>query len=147
MNKETIKFLKDRAIGRLSYWYLASPYSKWDAGQEDAFERAADYAAILIRRGIPVFCPIAHSHSIAKIGPLDGLSHELWMTQDWPLVRASCGIIICPMFGWNESLGVVQEIQWADKLGLPVMLWEYRSDREVVTQLLPHNLADYGVML
>ena len=60
-------------------WYLASPYSLYAQGTETAFKEACRAAAELIRRGIVVFCPIAHSHVIAEHGHLDALDHRLWL--------------------------------------------------------------------
>lgn len=49
--------------------YLATPYSKYPRGIEAAFVDASRLAACLVRLGISVYSPIAHTHPIAiRIG-------------------------------------------------------------------------------
>lgn len=59
----------------MSFYYLATPYSRYAAGIEAAFQAASEQAAILVRHGIPVFCPIAHTHPIAIHGDIDPFDH------------------------------------------------------------------------
>ena len=49
------------------FWYLASPYSKYPEGTQAAFEMACWQAGLLIRAGVPVFSPIAHSHPHIRV--------------------------------------------------------------------------------
>lgn len=55
----------------MSYWYLASPYSKYPAGIEAAFQDICKQTALLIRHKIPVYSPIAHTHPVAIHGEID----------------------------------------------------------------------------
>ena len=45
--------------------YLATPYSKYHRGQDEAFIAAANIAGRLIARGLDVFSPIVHGHPLA----------------------------------------------------------------------------------
>ena len=105
------------------FWYLASPYSAWDS-QDEAFEEAARWAAFLVRAGVGIFCPITHTHPIAKHGELDPLSHEIWLSADEPFIRASEGLIVAPMEGWQDSVGIKHEYDRFQDLGKPVYLLE-----------------------
>lgn len=102
------------------YWYLATPYTKYPKGHQAAADDACKIAAALMKRGIIIFCPIAHSHSIALHG-LDNVDAAMWEAFDKPLLDACCGVIVAEMYGWKESYGVQHEISEAVKAGKPVM--------------------------
>jgi hypothetical protein len=95
----------------MSFWYLATPYSKYHAGIETAFVLAAQTAASLVRAGIPVYSPIAHTHPIAVHGQIDPLDHGIWLPADEPFMRAACGLIVLCAQGWKESRGIAHEIE------------------------------------
>jgi hypothetical protein len=92
------------------FWYLATPYSKYHGGIYEASRAASREAAVLIRAGVPVFCPIAHSHPIAINGGLDPLDHKIWLPACQPMMDAAGGLIVCMLSGWQESVGVEHEI-------------------------------------
>lgn len=113
-----------KALG--GYFYLASPYSKHPKGMEYAFRAVSAAAAHLIKSGIPVFCPIAHSHPIAKYGSIPAESHDIWLPADEPLMRAATGIIVCKLEGWESSYGVNYEIDVFTEQGKPVFHMEWQ---------------------
>lgn len=104
-----------------SFWYLATPYTKYPGGPEVAFEHACCVAAWFMERGIPVFSPIAHTHPVSQQIEPECNTHEFWMRQDEPLMRAACGLIVVRMVGWEESAGVAQEIKRFRWMGKPVL--------------------------
>lgn len=108
----------------MSFFYLATPYSKYTAGLEAAFQEAAKQAAVLTRAGIPVFSPIAHTHPVAIHGNLDPLDHSIWLEADRTFMEAARGIIVCKMQGWDESYGVKFEIEAFERMGKPVFYME-----------------------
>lgn len=103
------------------FFYLATPYSKWKGGLDDAFGLAAREAARLMRRGIPVFSPIAHSHPIAVHGGIDPLSHDFWLPADAPMMAAATGLIVLRADGWEQSYGIGEEIKAFKAAGKPVL--------------------------
>lgn len=103
-----------------TFWYLASPYSKYPNNIADAYETVSGVAAKLIESGLDVFCPIAYSHPIALHGDLDPLDHKLWMRLDQPFMDAASGLLVCMMPGWEESIGVAYEIEQFKVAGKPV---------------------------
>lgn len=105
-----------------TFWYLASPYARYCEGKEQAYKVACQYAHDLIRSGVPVFSPIAHSHSIATVCEMDKDSHDLWMPQDLAILRGANGVLIAPMAGWRFSKGVAMEIDMARELGKPIYI-------------------------
>lgn len=76
------------------FWYLASTYSVHPNGLQKAFLDACEFTAILIKAGVPVFSPIAHSHPVAIHGGIDPYSHDIWLPADKPLMDAAGGIIV-----------------------------------------------------
>lgn len=99
--------------------YLASPYSKYVRGHAAAALEVGAIAAALMRAGVPTFCPIAHGHAIAAKYDLP-LAHEFWMDMDEPMMRSAWMCVVATMEGWQESRGVLQEIETFSKMGKTV---------------------------
>jgi hypothetical protein len=103
----------------VSFYYLATPYSKYPAGIVQAHADACAQAALLVKAGIPVYSPIAHTHPIAIEGRLDPYDHELWLEADRTFMEAAKGLIVCEMEGWQESYGIECEIKYFAQAGKP----------------------------
>lgn len=108
----------------MTFWYLASPYSKYPSGIFHAHIAACKQAALLIKAGVSVYSPIAHSHSIAEHGGLDPLDHDIWLPADKPTAEAAGGLIVLKLEGWSRSFGITQEIEWFAERGLPIVYME-----------------------
>lgn len=117
----------------MSFWYLASPYSKYTGGLEAACHLAAFNAGLLIEQGVLVFSPIAHSHTIARAAAMNPLSHDIWMPVDMPFVQAAHGLIVLMLPGWRESYGVNLELEHFEAAGKPVI---YMFSGKVPAKLL-----------
>jgi Domain of unknown function (DUF1937) len=115
------------------YYYLATPYSKYKTGINAAFLMACEIAARLISIGVPVFCPIAHSHPIALLGGLEPLSHDIWLPADKPLMDGAAAMIVYMADGWDESYGVKVEIEHFRKAGKQVF---YLSPGAIAAEFL-----------
>ena len=76
------------------FWYLATPYSKWAAGIDDAALMAARIAGSLARYRVAVFSPIAHSHAVAMASGIDPRDHTIWIPLDDPFMDAARGLIV-----------------------------------------------------
>ncbi|MCW2242253.1 DUF1937 family protein [Azospirillum canadense] len=118
----------------MSFWYLATPYSLYAGGIDAAFRAACEQAAILLRSGIAVLSPIAHSHPISIHGGIDPLSHAIWLKADAPFMAAANGLIVCKLPGWTESYGVAEEIKAFEAMGKRV---HYMQPGVVPAALLP----------
>lgn len=94
------------------FWYVATPYSKYPEGREQAYIDACKAASYLIKSGLRVFCPIAHSHAISEHGGVDPNSHEIWLGQDLAFWHSAHGMIVAQMPSWEISHGVNVEIAW-----------------------------------
>lgn len=99
-------------------WYLAAPYSDKDHYLERArFEMINIAAADLLRSGMLVFSPISMSHPIAERSPIGG-NFESWKRLDEEMLRRCDGIAVLHLEGWDKSVGVAAEIEYARTLSL-----------------------------
>jgi hypothetical protein len=90
--------------------YVASPYSKYPLGIEEAFMTVSGLTASLIEKGVKAYSPIAHTHPIAIHGCLDPLNHDFWLPFDQTMIDLSDALVVCTMEGWQHSKGVRYEI-------------------------------------
>lgn len=98
------------ALGLLDgYIYLGSPYSKYAAGHDAAARDVAECAAALMSKGLPIYAPIPHGHSITMAGGLPK-DWDFWKRQCDPMIDAAAALIVLTMDGWQESVGLTYEI-------------------------------------
>jgi len=111
--------------------YLASPYSHpCPVVRHARFAAVCRQAAEMLRCGIPVFSPIAHSHAIAAHDlPLDW---AFWHRFDRPFIEICSEMWVLTLDGWQESRGVQAEIALARELEKPVVLVEPMNDQTPV---------------
>jgi hypothetical protein len=112
----SLEFLR----GIVPFVYLATPYSKYPAGQEAAYRDASTAAAELVRQNIPVFCPIAHTHPIAVYGNIDLLDLSIWLPADKPFIDLAGAIAVVQMEGWYVSNGITHEIATFRRQSKPI---------------------------
>jgi nucleoside 2-deoxyribosyltransferase len=116
--------------------YLASPYTHSDVQvREWRFREACRAAAGLLRAGITVFSPIAHSHPIAAFGM--PTSWDFWSQVDRDYLSRCDALAVLTLPGWRESVGVQAEIGLAGQLGLPVV-FVAPSDLDLEDRDPPH---------
>jgi hypothetical protein len=107
---------------RHGFYYVATPYSKWPGGMNDAAAHAAAISARLLSKGIYIYSPIAHSHAIALHSTLDPADHSIWLPLDEQFMETAFGLLVIDMPGWRDSYGVNEEIKWFRKHDKPVYL-------------------------
>ena len=96
--------------------YLACPYSHLDKTvMEDRFERVCEKAAELMEMGYIVFSPISHTHRIKEY-TVYGNKWEFWKKQDFPFIEWCDEFHILCLDGWKESVGVKDELDYANLL-------------------------------
>ncbi|HUT57895.1 MAG TPA: DUF1937 family protein [Phycisphaerae bacterium] len=100
--------------------YLAAPYSSKDPSvRRRRFRASCKAAAVMLRKGLMVFNPLAHSVPIAAAG-LDDMDHDFWMRVDRPYLEWCHMVMVLTLDGWRESRGVSMEIAQARALHKPV---------------------------
>jgi hypothetical protein len=115
--------------------YLATPYSKYHAGQQKAFEDAASLAGRIVNRGVFVFSPIAHGHPMFQFGEVPN-NQVLWGKFNG-LFEAACGaILMAQMDGWRQSQGMSDERHKFWKANKPIFFLDPEDLRVDVRPLL-----------
>lgn len=102
----------DPEIKSANLCYLATPYSKFPGGITAAFEAACAIAGELLKQGVKVYSPIAHTHPIATYAEIDPLDHNIWLPFDEAMMVAADVIVVARLPGWEESRGVAHEIEF-----------------------------------
>lgn len=98
-------------LSKVGLVYLATPYSKYEAGLENAANDAAKVSAKLLQAGVAVYSPIVYTHQLAMHGNIDPLDHSLWLPFDQPFMDACNCLCVAMMDGWKESYGIDHEIK------------------------------------
>jgi hypothetical protein len=107
--------------------YLATPYSRYAWGIGAAYVDACKLASALIKHGVSVYSPIAHTHGIAIFGGLEPLNVQMWLKFDESMMRACDALVVGQLLGWAESYGVSQEIAYFDRTKKPVFFLDPSS--------------------
>ena len=105
-----------------TYWYLATPYSKYPAGMDEAARLAAVAAAWFVKHGIPVFSPIVHTHPIAQHGGINPADHTIWLPADEIFMDLASGLVVVQMETWDTAYGVGVERKLFASQGKPEIL-------------------------
>lgn len=101
-------------------YYIGSPYSLYMEGTDKACEDVSRLCSRLMERGLIVFSPIAHGHTITKCGKLDPFDGAFWIKVDEVFLSVCDALIVAELPGWKESEGVTWEIDAASEAGKPV---------------------------
>jgi Domain of unknown function (DUF1937) len=115
-----------RLYPRKGFLYLATPYSGWPSGVDHACFVAADLAGRLVKHGLRVYCPIVHSHVIAKTAQIDPRS-PVWLEMDKAFVDAAQAMLIGDLDGWRMSKGIKQELDWFVEAEKPCYLLDPKT--------------------
>lgn len=98
-------------------YYLATPYSHaCKYTQECRYLDTLWVAARLVQEGITLIEPIAMSHQQAQRFGLPS-SFEFWRERDHRLIECVDEVLVCMLEGWDQSVGVLDEIDYAAKIG------------------------------
>jgi hypothetical protein len=98
--------------------YLASPYSHPDTSvREVRFQEVCRAAAHLMKAGLHVFSPIAHTHPISLAGKLPG-DWEYWKAYDETVLASCFALAVLKLDGWDQSKGIQGEVDIARRLRL-----------------------------
>ncbi|MCL2119653.1 MAG: DUF1937 family protein [Planctomycetaceae bacterium] len=100
--------------------YLACPYSHSDeAVRQQRYHLACRAAAKLMKAGIVVFSPLANTVPAIEFGGLE-LSHHGFLRLDLPMLRRCDELLVLCLDGWQESIGVQQELAEAIVFQKPI---------------------------
>ena len=91
--------------------YLATVYTQHPVSARAAWEDSCREAAEYVRRGVPIFCPIAHGYGMSEIGGLKHYDHDFWMQYDVRFVDMCTALLVVMAEGWTNSQGIEAEIK------------------------------------
>lgn len=106
----------------MGYYYISNPYNGTDEQREERARVAATVCGMLLRKGIHAWSPIVHNHAMMKAFNQFTLEERrsLILDFDFSLLKASKGMIVLTIDGWEKSFGVRAEIDLCRELSIPV---------------------------
>lgn len=104
--------------------YLATPYTKYPDGLDQAYVIAAQLTCRLRNNGFRIYAPIVASHVLAKQTGVDPRDHEFWMGFCRLWMPRCHELLVAQMAGWRDSLGIGMEIEAFRSLGKPIRYLE-----------------------
>jgi len=87
--------------------------------RQKRFDTVCGIAAKMMRSGLCIFSPIAHTHPIALAGQLP-TGWEFWHKYDRAMLGACSRLYVLMMDGWQFSTGMQAEIGIMRQLGKPI---------------------------
>ena len=107
--------------------YLACPYAHQNPLVIKARVLAiTKVAAALMHEGHVVFSPLTMSHYIDKYGNFPR-TWEFWQTIDLPFLANCDALYILTLPGWEQSVGVNGEIEFANMNEIPITYIKYED--------------------
>jgi nucleoside 2-deoxyribosyltransferase len=121
-------------------FYLASPFThKSKYVRSRRINKVTDITIRLLRAGIQAFSPIAYNGAWERSVYRLPCEWPFWEKYDKNFLRRCDAIVVLQLPGWDKSVGVTAEIEYAIQLGMPVF---YITEEQVVTEQLG-ELLDY----
>jgi hypothetical protein len=95
--------------------YLASPYSNPDPRiEQKRYRDALSFTGTALRAGRNIFSPIAYGHQFQINGYMQGDAAS-WQAFNQSMMEACTLFWVLKLPGWEESKGVIAELDWAIK--------------------------------
>ena len=108
-------------------WYLASPYTHSDAAMMQLrYSLNLVHGAELFRAGVMFAAPIIMTHPMVEYG-LPQVDLDFYIEWNKALIEVSVGVIVLMLPGWETSVGVGKEIDYAKELGVPIAFWKVKT--------------------
>jgi hypothetical protein len=100
--------------------FLSSPYSHKNVEViVDRVEKTSQFVAERFAAGEEIFSPVVYAHNILKHADLPS-DWTFWKTFCTHMIMKCRSIMVLQLEGWEESEGVKEEIDLANKFGLPI---------------------------
>jgi len=104
--------------------YIASPYSdKSFAVREKRHRSVEALTAFLLRNKVWCFSPIVHCHELATQHEMP-TDHAYWKEYDEHMLSISTAILVHEQEGWENSVGVTEEIKYANSINLRLFFYD-----------------------
>lgn len=104
--------------------YLASPYTHPnEAIRIRRFILARDFVHSHLCENVILFSPIVYTHQLAMTHQMP-VEAQFWKFFNEDILRKADSMWVLKIDGWDESVGVLHEIEFAAKIRLPI---EYKE--------------------
>ena len=125
-DRDADRWKRGSSEGDVMLTYLASPYTSiHPAIREHRYEQAAKAAAQLMRQGRLVYSPIVHGHPLTVADPEMPGDFEFWMRHCYAMLGVCKAIVVLKLDGWEQSVGVRAEMEFALRMGLRIEFLEW----------------------
>ena len=113
--------------------YLASPYSHESSEVIGLrFMDAFNHTAFLLYKGLIIYSPILHFHTLAKYKNIP-TDFDFWKRHNFEMLSFASAIRVLTIPGWLESVGVQAEIKEAKRLGLEIFYDELGKETKTAS--------------
>lgn len=103
-----------------SYIYIASPYSHPDYRRMiKRYEEVRAYTSECLKSGEVVYSPINDNHPIAAHHDMP-TDWAFWARVDKTFIRNASKLRVYMMDGWDKSVGLKAEVEYAKELGMEI---------------------------
>lgn len=110
------------------YIYLASPYSDPDPSVRSfRYSENVRIVGNLIREGYIVYSPIVHFHMVALQNDLPK-GFSFWENINKAMISRAEKLTVLKLPEWDQSLGVQEELAYAQTLRLPIDYYDWQPD-------------------
>lgn len=119
--------------------YLASPYSNPDPIIREArYIATAEVLMTMLKNGIWTFSPIVHCHELSKTWQMPS-DAEFWKAYDRAMIDAAASVSVLMLRGWEQSLGVKDEIEYSISRGKQLNYITGATDVEAFLKSYPNT--------
>lgn len=113
------------ALDKTKLYYLGAPFSHADANvRTERLQRVNQYAARLLQEGYCIYSPMTHHAGLMNAGLMPE-SFTQWERSDGEIFRRCDGLIVLRLLGWEQSVGLGKEMQWAEKYGKEIIFHDW----------------------
>ena len=107
--------------------FISAPYSHKDKNIEaKRYELICRYAAFLFANNKTSISPVMMGYPCLEFKKMPG-DFQFWKDYSFELLSKCDTLHVLELAGWNESIGVAQEIIYADNNEIPVKYIEYNN--------------------
>lgn len=86
---------------------------------EDRYLKTLYATSVLLKCGIWAYSPIVHCHHMSQVFGMPK-DHKFWLDYDRAMILSARGIQVLTLPGWERSVGVKNEIEFALTRGKPI---------------------------
>ena len=125
------RHLKHAKIKENTVIYLASPYTHSDSEvREKRYDLAVSAMAAFLKDKQNVYSPIVHCHVITVRHALP-FDHQFWVEYNNHFLGLCEKIYVLCIDGWEESVGVQKEIDFAYWHCIPIEFFEFNTENKL----------------